>query len=305
MLNKLKSNQNKASVCQAPDPLLKKPALRAGRDATDCHAHICGPDVIYPFSPQRIYTPPDALLPQYRSLLKTLGIDRAVLVQPSIYGDDNRALLNALASNPSRLRGVAVVNANVTDDHLEELHLAGVRGVRCNIVDLADAKGILPIDDLRYLADKIAPFGWHMEFLMHANEFPDLNQMLKDFPVPIVLGHLGYIKTQHGVLDRGFQNLLALMREGRAWVKLTGPYRISSFDQPPYPDTKAFAQALIQANSNQLVWGSDWPHVMVKGLMPNDADLLDLLLDWVPDSLLRDKILCENPARLYQFLDTD
>jgi predicted TIM-barrel fold metal-dependent hydrolase len=166
---------------------------------------------------------------------------------------------------------------------------------------LADAKGILPIDDLRYLADKIAPFGWHMEFLMHANEFPDLNQMLKEFPVPIVLGHLGYIKTHHGILDRGFQNLLALMREGRAWVKLTGPYRISSFDQPPYPDTKEFAQALIKANPNQLVWGSDWPHVMVKGLMPNDADLLDLLLDWAPDSLLRDKILCENPARLYQF----
>jgi predicted TIM-barrel fold metal-dependent hydrolase len=294
-------DNNKAPACQAPDPLLKKPALQVGRSATDCHAHICGPEAIYPFSPQRIYTPPDALLPQYQSLLRTLGIDRAVLVQPSIYGDDNRALLNALATDPSHLRGVAVVNANISDHYLEELHLAGVRGVRCNIVDLADAKGILPIDDLRYLADKIAPFGWHMEFLMHANEFPDFNQMLKEFPVPIVLGHLGYIKTHHGILNRGFQNLLALMREGRAWVKLTGPYRISSFDQPPYPDTKEFAQALIKANPNQLVWGSDWPHVMVKGLMPNDADLLDLLLDWAPDSLLRDKILCENPARLYQF----
>jgi predicted TIM-barrel fold metal-dependent hydrolase len=294
-------DNNKAPACQAPDPLLKKPALQVGRSATDCHAHICGPEAIYPFSPQRIYTPPDALLPQYQILLRTLGIDRAVLVQPSIYGDDNRALLNALATDPSHLRGVAVVNANISDHYLEELHLAGVRGVRCNIVDLADAKGILPIDDLRYLADKIAPFGWHMEFLMHANEFPDLNQMLKEFPVPIVLGHLGYIKTHHGILDRGFQNLLTLMREGRAWVKLTGPYRISSFDQPPYPDTKEFAQALIKANPNQLVWGSDWPHVMVKGLMPNDADLLDLLLDWAPDSLLRDKILCENPARLYQF----
>ena len=301
MINKMELDNNKAPACQAPDPLLKKPALQVGRSATDCHAHICGPEAIYPFSPQRIYTPPDALLPQYQILLRTLGIDRAVLVQPSIYGDDNRALLNALATDPSHLRGVAVVNANISDHYLEELHLAGVRGVRCNIVDLADAKGILPIDDLRYLADKIAPFGWHMEFLMHANEFPDLNQMLKEFPVPIVLGHLGYIKTHHGILNRGFQNLLALMREGRAWVKLTGPYRISSFDQPPYPDTKEFAQALIKANPNQLVWGSDWPHVMVKGLMPNDADLLDLLLDWAPDSLLRDKILCENPARLYQF----
>lgn len=301
MPNKQESNRSNIPICQAPDPLLKKPDLRVCRGATDCHAHICGPDSIYPYSPQRIYTPPDALLPQYQSLLETLGIERAVLVQPSIYADDNRALINALGTDPKHLRGVAVVNTNITDSYLEELHHAGVRGVRCNIVDLADSKGILPMDNLRYLADKIAPFGWHMEFLMHANEFPDLHQILKEFPVPVVLGHLGYIKTSYGIHDRGFQNLLALMREERAWVKLTGPYRISSFSQPPYSDTNAFAQALLEANSNQLVWGSDWPHVMVKGFMPNDADLLDLLINWVPDALLREKILRENPARLYQF----
>lgn len=301
MPNKLESSHNKAPLCQAPDSLLKKPNLRVCWGATDCHAHICGPESIYPYSLQRIYTPPDALFPQYQGLLETLGIERAVLVQPSIYADDNQALLNALGTDPKHLRGVAVVNPKITDSYLEELHHAGVRGIRCNIVDLANAQGILPMDELLYLADKIAPFGWHMEFLMHANEFPDLNQTFKNFPVPIVLGHLGYINTSYGVHDRGFQNLLSLMREGRAWVKLTGPYRISSFAEPPYSDTNAFAQALLEANSNQLVWGSDWPHVMVKGFMPNDADLLDLLANWVPDSLLREKILRENPATLYQF----
>lgn len=299
--NKLELNRSKAPLCQAPDQRLKKPDLVVCQGATDCHAHICGPESLYPYSAQRIYTPPDALLPQYQSLLKTLGIERAVLVQPSIYAHDNRALLNALRTDPSHLRGVAVVDSNISEVELEELHAAGVRGVRCNIVDLADAKGILPIANLRYLADKIAPFGWHMEFLMHANEFPDLNLTLKDFPVPIVLGHLGYIKTSYGVHDSGFQSLLALMREERAWVKLTGPYRISVLDEPPYSDTNAFAHTLIHANAKQVIWGSDWPHVMVNGLMPNDADLLDLLLEWAPDPVLQKQILSTNPARLYQF----
>jgi predicted TIM-barrel fold metal-dependent hydrolase len=119
--------------------------------------------------------------------------------------------------------------------------------------------------------------------------------------VPVVLGHLGYLKTSLGVNDPGFQGLLSLMREERAWVKLTGPYRISSQDRPPYSDTNPFAEALLRANSNQIVWGSDWPHVMVKGFMPNDADLFDLLGTWVPEPQLRKQVLSTNPARLYQF----
>jgi predicted TIM-barrel fold metal-dependent hydrolase len=136
---------------------------------------------------------------------------------------------------------------------------------------------------------------------MHVNEFPELDQTLRNFPVPVVLGHLGYLKTSLGVNDPGFQGLLSLIREERAWVKLTGPYRISSQDRPPYSDTNPFAEALLRANSNQIVWGSDWPHVMVKGFMPNDADLFDLLGTWVPEPQLRKQVLSTNPARLYQF----
>jgi predicted TIM-barrel fold metal-dependent hydrolase len=230
-----------------------------------------------------------------------LGIERAVLVQPSIYADDNRALFAALKVDPLHLRGVAVVNWEISEQALEKMHHAGVRGVRCNIVDLAEAKGVLPIMNLRYLADKIAPLGWHIELLMHVNQFPDLDQTLRNFPVPVVLGHLGYLKTSLGIKDPGFQGLLSLLREERAWVKLTGPYRISSQDRPPYSDTNPFAEALLRANSNQIVWGSDWPHVMVNGFMPNDADLLDLLSTWVPEPALRKQILSINPARLYQF----
>jgi predicted TIM-barrel fold metal-dependent hydrolase len=256
---------------------------------------------LYPYIPNRIYTPPDALLSQYQALLDNLGVQRSVLVQPSIYGTDNRALLAAIKTNPLRFRGVAVVNWDISDTELEDLHRAGIRGVRCNIVDLAEAKGVLPIKQLTKLANQIAPLGWHLEFLMHVNEFPDLAQLLSNFPVPIVLGHLGYLKTNLGVKDRGFQNLLSLMREERTWVKLTGPYRITTEERIPYSDTNPFAHALIAANSRQVVWGTDWPHVMVKGMMPNDADLLDLLHVWIPDPEIRQQVLSENPARLYQF----
>jgi 2-pyrone-4,6-dicarboxylate lactonase len=296
------SRNSFAPLCQAPDAVLRKPRLTLPAGATDCHAHICGPAHIFPYSAQRIYTPPDALLPDYRALLNTPGVQRAVIVQPSVYGDDNRALVAALATDPQHLRGVAVVKPSATDNELQSLHNAGVRGLRCNIVDLASAKGELPIAELRQLAHRIAPLKWHLELLMHVNEFPKLATELGDLPVDLVFGHFGYVPTRHSTQDSGFQNLLALMREGKAWVKLTGPYRISQHSTtPPNADVQPFADALLHANPARLLWGSDWPHVMVKGTMPSDADLCDLMSDWVPDEALREKIWVHNPAQLYGF----
>ncbi len=294
-------NLNKAPLCQAPDRVLRRPDLLLPAGSTDCHAHICGPESRFPYFSERIYTPPDALLPDYFNLLAHLGVERAVLVQPSIYGTDNRALLAALKAFPSKLRGVAVVDDSITDAEIEALHLAGVRGLRCNIVDLADATGQLPITMLRSLATRIAPFGWHLEFLMHVDAFPQLQTDFHNFPVEIVLGHFGYVKASLGITNTGFQNLCAMMREGRAWVKLTGAYRISNEISPPYADVHRFAEALIESNPEQLVWGTDWPHVMVKGFMPNDADLCDLLGNWVQDPTQLKKILVSNPERLYDF----
>jgi predicted TIM-barrel fold metal-dependent hydrolase len=180
------------------------------------------------------------------------------------------------------------------------MHAAGVRGVRINIVDRKEGKGMLPMDDIHRLADRVAPLGWHIELLMHADEFPDMAHMLGTLPVPLVFGHLGYMRLGSSVDAPGFAGLLELLQRGRAWVKLTGPYRISA--QPmPYADTNAYAAALMKAAPDRIVWGSDWPHVMVKGQMPNDGDLLDLLAQWVPDEALRRKVLVHNPARLYDF----
>lgn len=289
-----------APPCAPPDPSPRKPKLVLPPLACDSHAHIVGPASRYAYSPTRTYTPPDALLPAYEHLLKTLGAARAVLVQPSVYGSDNTAMLDAMKAAGNRFRGVAVVNEDVSDAQLRKLHDAGVRGVRFNIVDVKDGKrGTLPLDAPKRLAQRVRPFGWHVEFLMHVDEFPDLDRAFADFPVDIVLGHLGYMKTDKGLDAPGYQAMLRLVKSGRCWVKLTGPYRIST-TALPYPDVTPLAHALMEANPERILWGSDWPHVTTK-VMPNDGDLCDLLADWIPAPALREQVLVKNPAKLYGF----
>jgi predicted TIM-barrel fold metal-dependent hydrolase len=289
-----------APLCAAPDPHPRKPRIAMPPNACDTHAHVCGPIATYAYSDRRVYTPPDCLLPAYRHMLATLGVTRMVLVQPSVYGTDNTVMLRAMGEIGSAARGVAVVDNDVADAELERLDAAGVRGVRINVVDVAEGQGVIDMAPLAALARRIARYGWHVEFLMHADQFPDLDRTFADFPVDIVLGHLGYMKTGKGLDDPGFQALLRHMKANRAWVKLTGPYRISD-RALPHADTVPFAHALLEAAPDRVIWGTDWPHVMVKGAMPNDADLADLLLEWVPDEALRRRVLTDNPAKLYRF----
>ena len=291
---------SQAPPCAAPDFAPRQPQLKVPAGSCDCHAHILGPAARFPYSDERVYTPPDCLLADYRAMLTALGLARAVLVQPSVYGSDNRVLLNALDAMQGAWRGVAVVEPDVSASALQEMHAAGVRGVRVNVVDVQSNKGVLPLNQLRGLAERIAPLGWHMEFLLHVHEFPRLDQQLAGFPVDVVFGHLGYLPTQLGIGDAGFQALLRLLQAGRAWVKLTGPYRLSG-SKLPYADVVPFAHALLDAAPRQIMWGSDWPHVMVKGAMPNDGDLMDILSTWIPDPSIRHKVLVRNPERLYGF----
>ena len=291
---------SQAPPCAAPDFAPRQPQLKVPAGSCDCHAHILGPAARFPYSDERVYTPPDCLLADYRAMLTALGLARAVLVQPSVYGSDNRVLLNALDAMQGAWRGVAVVEPDVSASALQEMHAAGVRGVRVNVVDVQSNKGVLPLKQLRGLAERIAPLGWHMEFLLHVHEFPRLDEQLAGFPVDVVFGHLGYLPTHLGIGDAGFQALLRLLQAGRAWVKLTGPYRLSG-NKLPYADVAPFAHALLDAAPRQIVWGSDWPHVMVKGAMPNDGDLLDILSTWIPDPSIRHQVLVSNPERLYGF----
>jgi predicted TIM-barrel fold metal-dependent hydrolase len=262
--------------------------------------HICGPETRYRYSDSRIYTPPDALLPDYLAVAQALGIERVVLVQPSVYGTDNTAMLDALHACPLPCRGVAVIDEHVDDASLRAWHAAGVRGVRLNLVDTKRKRAELPPATIAGLAQRIAPLGWHLELLAHVDDFPDLAVQLGDLPVDLVFGHLGYTRPGTTVDHPGFMSLLRLLERGRCWVKLTGPYRLTAEDLP-YPPVAPFAAALLRAAPERLVWGSDWPHVMVEDPMPNDGALFGLLQTWVSDSGARRRILVDNPAMLYDF----
>lgn len=288
-------------ACPPPDPNPTTPIFDVPPGACDTHAHLFTEADLARYSDKRGYTPPIASLDSFMAVHKVLGIERAVLTQPSVYGTDNTAILEAVALHPERMRAVAAVGSTVTDQELERLNDAGVKGVRVNIVD----KGGMPFDDIaavkRFTA-RIAQFGWHLEFLLHAQDFPELRKDFGSLPVDIVVGHLGYMKTSHGLDNPGFRELTAMARDGKCWIKLTGSYRITTSDAPPYNDVIPYGQALVSAAPDRMLWGSDWPHPSYYGVMPNDGYLLDQLADWtLNDATLIKKILVDNPANLYGF----
>jgi len=289
-----------APLCAAPDSHPRPPEHAVPELACDTHMHICGPEARFAYSRDRIYTPPDALLPNYLELTDKLGIGRIVFVQPSIYGTDNSAMLEAMRASPLPCRGVAVIAEDIDEPRLQSLHDAGVRGIRLNLVDTTDKSSILPVGNIRALAERIAPLGWHVELLLHCDNHPELDTQLADLPVDLVFGHLGYMRPGAKTTDPGFTALLRLLEAGRCWVKLTGPYRLTR-ETMPYDAVQPFAKALVCTTAERLIWGSDWPHVMVKTPMPNDAELLDLLFDWVGDEETVRRILIDNPATLYNF----
>ena len=289
-----------APLCSGPDPQPRKPAFTLPPGATDTHFHIFGPMAQYGFSENRIYTPPDALLADWQRLATTLGVTRGVIVQPSVYGADNAVTLANLKAMHGNWRAVVVVEDSITDKELEAMHALGVRGIRFNVVDVATEKGVLPMKNVRRMAERIAPLGWHVQFLMHVDDYPDLEKMFDGFPTDIVVDHFGYMKASKGTKHPGFQAFLRLLKGGRCWCKFTGAYRISAHDMP-YPDVTPLAHAIIEANAGHVVWGTDWPHPKHEGAMPNDGEMCNRLLDWIPDAAVRDRVLANNPAKLYGF----
>jgi predicted TIM-barrel fold metal-dependent hydrolase len=290
-----------APLCAPPDRAPRAPRTAFSPFACDTHAHIF--DARFPYAKQRIYTPPDSTVDDYRTLLKALGCERAVLVQPSVYGADNAAMLDALARIGAGVRGIAVTAPDIADREITALHRAGIRGLRFNVVDRREDRNIVPAGMLRNVANRIAPHGWHIEMLVNLDEAGDFAPLLGNLGVPVVLGHLGYPKggAASWPQTRAFSDLLRLLDSGRCWVKLTGPYRITTAADLPYADVDAPARRLIAAAPERMLWGTDWPHVMKKKPMRNDGDMADLLDRWVPDAATRRRILVDNPAELYGF----
>ena len=296
-------NGQETVYCAPPDPVLRAPAVTLGALACDTHAHICGPEAEYAYSDDRIYTPPDALPADYLKLLKTLGAERCVLIQPSVYGTDNTVMLGAIQEiNAAGVtcRGVAVVDDTITEAELDDMHATGIRGLRFNLVDLKDPSQGAPLQTIRRLSERIAPRRWHTELLIHADDDPEFDETFGDFPTEIVVGHTGYLRLGQDADCDGFQAMLRLAQAGRCWVKLTAPYRLSAAGLP-YPEAGDFARAVVNAAPDQVIWGTDWPHVKVSTAIPNDADLCDIFFDWIDDAETRKRILVDNPARLYDF----
>lgn len=284
--------------CADKDPCPLAPSLAIPAGAVDCHAHIFGPVSHYPYHPDRTYTPPDSSLASFQHLHRTLGIERGVLVQPSVYGCDNSATydaLQALKTSGADYRGVAVVKPDVKDDTLDVLQAAGVRGVRLNLL----FKGGLAWRDLRALAGRLADRNWHLQLLIDVSAMDDLTTRLAGLPVPVVIDHMGHMPAAKGPDHEGFTALCRLLGEGSAWVKLSGAYRMTARRRLPYDDVIPLARRLVDANPARCVWGSDWPHPHFSGEMPNDGPLLDELAQWAPDPETRRRILVDNPTVLY------
>jgi len=284
--------------CPPGDPAPRKPKFAMPANACDSHAHIFGPASKYPWSTARGYTPPDALPAAYEHLHKTLGVIRGVITQPSVYGTDNSATLDYVAAHPDRLRAIVSVDAAITDRELEAMHAKGARGIRVNLAD-PGGNPFKSFSELRRVAERLKPLSWHIELLLHVHE-ADMAE-LGTLPVPLSIGHFGYMPTSLGIDHPRYRGFLDRVADGMCWVKLTGPYRITSSRHLPYEDTVPFARALVARRPDRILWGTDWPHPMCPIPMPNDGALADMLLDWVPDKATRKRVLVDNPAELYGF----
>jgi predicted TIM-barrel fold metal-dependent hydrolase len=272
------------------------------RGACDCHCHVFGPAARFPYAEPRSYTPDDAPLESYIALLDRLGFDRGVIVQPSAYGRDNRATLDALPREPKRLRGVAVGGAELNATALKRLHENGVRGLRANEFR-RDGKPFyqngVRLSEIESLYSAMADLGWHLQLWLDTRDLPEMLPALSRVPVPVVVDHMGRMEHHHGIGHPGFQALVRGVGEGKLWAKLSGTYRLGA-TAPDYAQARPFHDALVAANPQNLVWGTDWPHPRPDGPVPDAARLLQVFLDWTPDPA-RKAILADNPARLYDF----
>ena len=269
------------------------PVLALPVGACDCHFHVFESFSDYPLAATRSYTPTSAPLTAYQVMARALGLDRAVLVHPSVYGSDHRSFEDILRLNREWMRGVAVVYPDTPEDDISRWHELGTRGTRCNAL----FEGGAEIKHLPRIISKIKDFGWHLQVLMDVNNDPAVVVKMADLGVPLVIDHYGHVNAGEAMQSKGFNNLLALVREGRSWVKLSGADRISQ-QRRDYADLRPLTEALLKANSKHLIWGSDWPHPAISAPMPDDGHLMNALLDSCSPAELQ-QVLVENPTRLY------
>ena len=281
-----------------PNP--SKPRFKPPPGAVDAHCHVFGPAAQFPFAPERKYTPCDASKDQLFALRDFLGFDKNVVVQATCHGADNRAMVDCIKASNGRAKGVATIKEEVTDAELQEMNDAGVKGVRFNFVKrLVD---FTPKDVLLRIANRIAPMGWHVVIYFEAIDLPELEDFFTAIPTDLVVDHMGRPDVTLGVDHPQFQRFLRFMAENEnVWCKTTCPDRLTASGPPfgAYDDVVPYARAVVEQFPDRVIWGTDWPHPNLKSHMPDDG----LLVDWIPKiattAELQQKLLVDNPMRLY------
>jgi predicted TIM-barrel fold metal-dependent hydrolase len=280
--------------------------------ACDCHTHIHPDPEKFPFFAGRVYTPELASPEEMAALHKALHIERVVIVTPSIYGPDNSATLFGMKARGATARGVAVIDDKTSDSDLDAMNQAGIRGIRLNLATGGTNDPNVGRQRLQAGIDRVKNRNWHVQMYTNLAMISAIKDLVAASPVPLVFDHFGGAQAALGLEQPGFADLVELVRSGKAHVKISGAYRSSKLG-PDYADCTPLARALIEANSDRIVWGTDWPHpdsVTPPGKKPSDVTplfqiddgrLLNQLTVWAPDAAIRKKILVDNPARLYGF----
>jgi 2-pyrone-4,6-dicarboxylate lactonase len=276
----------------------RKPNYVLPPGAVDAHCHVFGPGSVFPYAPERKYTPADAPKEKLFALHEFLGFDRSVIVQATCHGADNRALVDALRAADGRARGVATIRPGVTRSELADMHEAGVRGIRFNFVRrLADPK---PDDYYRGLVEAIAEFGWHIVIYFEAPDLEERWDLFTSLPTDIVVDHMGRPDVTKPIDGPGFTLFQKFMAEHEnVWAKLSGAERLTVSGPPGYDDVVPFARHLAETFPDRVIWGTDWPHPNMKSFMPDEGDQVDLIPRIAPTVELQRKLLVDNPTRLY------
>jgi 2-pyrone-4,6-dicarboxylate lactonase len=292
--------------CYPPDPNTRKPTFAPPRNSCDTHFHVFGPPEQFPFVSTHEYTPPAAPLEHYLKMIAVIGVERGVVVQPSVHGLDSSATLDAIAHSPDRFRGVGRIDDKTPLSELKRLHEGGIRGVRFNLLDRP--RGNVQLDVFDRCVENIAGLGWSVDLHIDTKNLLEQENRIRALSIPVVIDHIARIKPEAGLGQPAFQLLLDLLKGKHVWVKLSGADKICNtpvhaYFGLPFIEVIPFARAVIDTAPDRVIWGTDWPHSnnFAPGHTPNDGDLVDLLAAFAPDEQTRRKILVDNPAALYGF----
>jgi len=304
-----RARPHEPDITRAPQP--QTPVnFEMPADACDCHTHIHGNQLQFPYFAGRKYTPGVAAPEEMAALHRALHVRRVVIVTPSVYGADNAATLYGMRARGADARGVAVISDDTSEAELDAMQAAGVRGIRMNLTTSHSNDPVLARQQFQAVVERVAPRGWHVQLYTNLTVIARLRGFVAVSPVPVVFDHFGGAQAELGLEQPGFRDLIALVRSGKAYVKISGAYRVSKRG-PEFPDAAPLARALVEANAERVVWGSDWPHpnsnpgIPLSEVAPfypiDDGLLLNQLPLWAPDAATRKAILVDNPARLYGF----